>query len=139
MTKKGKELIFISWIKRDGSGTVAIGTPWNDSCDFPKTDDMSYQDEDDFDLNALSLTEKTFIASGFNSFVVKFIGIVHCRLGYRIMLNGSTSIPASLNASSIDKPASISFSASFLEIYFVKELAEERIFPELVRQRTEGV
>lgn len=60
MEKKGKELEFISWIKRDGSGTVPI----NEAEVIPS-------DDDDFELICLSLSEKTFIASGFNSFVVK--------------------------------------------------------------------
>jgi hypothetical protein len=68
---KGKDLIFISWIKRDGSGTVPIGTKWDKDCDFPKTDDMSYEDEHYFEINVLSLSQKTYIATGFNSFVVK--------------------------------------------------------------------
>lgn len=71
-TKKGKELEFISWIKRDGTGTIMIGScEWNSSMDMPKIDDMGYVDDEDFNLTGLSLTEKTFIASGFNSFVVK--------------------------------------------------------------------
>lgn len=69
-TKKGKELEFISWIKRDGSGTVMIGGEW-DKESTPKIDDMSYVDEENFNIACLSLTEKTFIASGFNSFVVR--------------------------------------------------------------------
>lgn len=71
MKKKGKDLEFISWIKRDGSGVIPIGTPWNEDCDFPKVDDMSYEDETKFKLTCLSATERTFIASGFNSFIVK--------------------------------------------------------------------
>lgn len=71
MEKKGHELIFISWIRRDGSGTVNCGTEWNESMDSPKVDDMSYLDDETFTLNCLSLSKQTFIASGFNSFVVK--------------------------------------------------------------------
>jgi len=71
MKKFGKELEFISWIKRDGSGTIAIGGEWNSDMHIPKIDDMSYSDEEVFDVSCLSATEKTFIASGFNSFVVK--------------------------------------------------------------------
>lgn len=70
-TKLGKELQFISWIKRDGSGTAMIGSEWNSSMDLPKIDDMSYLDEEKFNITGLSMTEKTFIASGFNSFVVR--------------------------------------------------------------------
>jgi len=60
MKKLGKELKFISWIKRDGSGTKMV-----------KKKLIELMQEDIFDVNCLSLTEKTFIASGFNSFVVK--------------------------------------------------------------------
>ena len=60
MNKLGKELIFISWIKRDGSGTEKISKKH-----------LNILQEDEFDLTCLSLTEKTYIASGFNSFVVK--------------------------------------------------------------------
>lgn len=68
---QGKNLEFISFIKRDGSGTIPIGTKWDKDCDFPKTDDMSYEDENWFNINQLSLSKQTYIASGFNSFVVK--------------------------------------------------------------------
>ena len=71
MKKLGKELEFISWIKRDGTGTIMIGGEWNSSMDMPKIDDMSYEDDSTFDVNGLSITNKTFIACGFNSFVVK--------------------------------------------------------------------
>lgn len=71
MKKLGKELIFISFIKRDGTGTVMVGGEWNSNMDIPKIDDMGYLDQDVFDVICLSLTEKTFLASGFNSFVVK--------------------------------------------------------------------
>lgn len=69
--KKGKELEFISFIKRDGSGTIAVGTEWDKDKNYPKTDDMSYLDEENYSITTLSLSEKTFIASGFNSWVVK--------------------------------------------------------------------
>lgn len=71
MKKLGKELEFISWIKRDGTGTIMIGEHWDSDCDYPKVDDISYLDNDIFDLSPLSLSKGTFIASGFNSFVVK--------------------------------------------------------------------
>jgi hypothetical protein len=60
MEKLGKELEFISWIKRDGSGTKMV-----------KKKLIEIMQEDTFKVNCLSLTEKTFIASGFNSFVVR--------------------------------------------------------------------
>lgn len=69
--KLGKQLEFISVIKRDGSGVIAIPTQWNENSDYPKVDNMAYLDDDIFTISILSLTEKTYIASGFNSFVVK--------------------------------------------------------------------
>jgi hypothetical protein len=71
MRKLGKELEFISFVKRDGSGTIAVGTEWNDNSDHPKTDDMSYLDGEKFEINRLSITYKTYIASGFNTWVVR--------------------------------------------------------------------
>ena len=59
-TIKGKDLIFISWIKRDGSGTEDVSNK-----------DMSSDDETIFTLNCLSISEKTYIANEFNSYVVK--------------------------------------------------------------------
>ena len=57
---KGKELVFISWIRRDGSGTDEV----------PK-DLIKMMRNDVFDVSCLSMSQKTYIASGFNSFVVK--------------------------------------------------------------------
>ena len=71
MRKKGKNLEFISCIKRDGSGTIKVGTEWNKKNDSPKTDDVSYLDEDYFLLTCLSLKHKTYIANGVNSWIVK--------------------------------------------------------------------
>jgi len=71
MRKLGKELEFISFVKRDGSGVVAVGTEWNSDSEYPKTDDMSYLDDNEFELNVISLTYKTYIASGFNTWVVR--------------------------------------------------------------------
>jgi hypothetical protein len=72
MKALGKELDFISLVKRDGSGTVMVGTEWDaDLSPYPKTDDVSYMDDDTFTLNIISLTHKTYIASGFNTWVVK--------------------------------------------------------------------
>lgn len=68
---KGKKLEFISFIKRDGTGTIMCGTEWNESMPYPKVDDMSYVDEEFFNIRALSLSKGTFIASNFNCFVVK--------------------------------------------------------------------
>ena len=65
MIKKAQELDFISWIKRDGSAAVKV----------PKDmlEDI-LQCNDKFQLNRLSLKHNTYVASGFNSFVVKIIG-----------------------------------------------------------------
>jgi len=70
MIKQGKELKFISLIKRDGSGTIPVGTKWNKESSHPKTDDIRYLDNENFTLITLSLTKKTYIASGFNCWVV---------------------------------------------------------------------
>lgn len=71
MIKLGKELVFISYVKRDGSGTIPVGTEWNIDSAHPRTDDVSYMDDDEFKINALSITHKTFIASGCNTWVVR--------------------------------------------------------------------
>lgn len=60
MKKKGKELEFISCILRDGSGTSSV-----------KDTDMRHLDETVFNLQCLSITQKTWIASEFNSYVVR--------------------------------------------------------------------
>ena len=59
-TKKGHQLEFISRINRDGSGT-----------EKPKQSYIDLMQDDNFKINCLSMTEKTFIASGMSSFVVK--------------------------------------------------------------------
>ena len=60
MKVKGRDLIFISWVHRNGSGTSDVST-----------NDMTYLDDDTFDLNSLSITNKTYIACEFNSYVVR--------------------------------------------------------------------
>jgi hypothetical protein len=60
MKLKGKQLIFISRILRDGSGVV----------DCSKLD-MSNLNDDNFEINCLSITLKTYIATEMNAFVVK--------------------------------------------------------------------
>ena len=67
----GKQLEFISLIKRDGSGTIPVGTPWTTESEHPKTDDMSYLNNEKFTINCLSMTHRTYVASGFNSWVVR--------------------------------------------------------------------
>lgn len=58
---RGRDLIFISWIKRDGSGVEPIN----------RDRDMSDFNDTIFTINCLSITEGTYIASEFNSYVVK--------------------------------------------------------------------
>lgn len=60
MKKLGRELEFISWINRDGSGTKPV-----------TKSHTKLLGGDKFKLYCLSITEKTFIIHGFNSFVVK--------------------------------------------------------------------
>lgn len=61
MKAKGSELIFISRILRDGSGVEMIE---ND-------DQVKHWQKTEFELNCLSITNGTYIASEFNSYVVK--------------------------------------------------------------------
>lgn len=61
MKKFGKDLIFISQIGRDG--TVVYTDISKEYIEMMK--------DDIFRITPLSLSEKTFIASEFNSFVVK--------------------------------------------------------------------
>jgi len=65
MTKKATELIFVSRILRDGSGVQQVTVEQQKQLENAK-----YVDEE-YELNPLSLSNKTFIASGFNSYVVK--------------------------------------------------------------------
>ena len=66
MKKKAHELEFISQIKRDGSGTIPVPE------DYLKSMlENSLMKDEYFTLKCLSLSEKTFIASSFNSFVVR--------------------------------------------------------------------
>jgi hypothetical protein len=66
MEKFAHELEFISQIKRDGSGTKKVSKSYLKTMLTNK-----FCKDEPFNLICLSLTEKTFIASGFNSFVVK--------------------------------------------------------------------
>jgi hypothetical protein len=68
MAKKSKasELVFISRIKRDGSGVVPI------SADEQARLAGSEHVDKTFTTTCLSITNGTYIASGFNSYVVKF-------------------------------------------------------------------
>lgn len=58
MKTKGRDLEFISRIKRDGSGTEPVA-------DSKHLSDVTFQ------LQCLSITKGTWIASEFNCFVVK--------------------------------------------------------------------
>jgi hypothetical protein len=66
MTKKAHELEFISRIKRDGSETVPMT---DEDLEF-HANNLSAMNEK-YKINQLSIGQKTFIASGFNSYVVK--------------------------------------------------------------------
>ena len=63
MNKLGKELEFISWIRRDGTGT-----------DHVEESHIEVMQETNFRMSCLSITYGTYIASEFNSFVVKIKG-----------------------------------------------------------------
>ena len=58
---KGRDLHFISQINKDGSGT----TPLDE-------ESLRILQDEPFVIMSLSLSKKTLIASGFNSFVVRF-------------------------------------------------------------------
>ncbi len=66
MKKKASELEFISQIKRDGSGVTKIKESYTKAMQG-----NILMQNDEFKINCLSISEKTFIASGFNSFVVR--------------------------------------------------------------------
>lgn len=66
MKKKASELIFISQIKRDGSGTSPVPESM-----VKFLCENKFCGEDEYEVIPLSLTMETFIAHGFNSFVVK--------------------------------------------------------------------
>lgn len=66
MKAKAKELIFISWIKRDGSGTLPVPEEMLENMlKNPVCKD------DFFIIKPLSMSHRTFIAIGFNCFVVQ--------------------------------------------------------------------
>ncbi len=66
MKKQAHELEFISEINRDGSGTIPVPESYLKSMLENK-----FMKDEYFDVRCLSLSEKTFIASNFNSFVVR--------------------------------------------------------------------
>lgn len=66
MKKTPSELIFISQINRDGSGTTPLSEKYQKAmAQNPLMIKEKYK------LIQLSMTENTFIAHGFNAFVVK--------------------------------------------------------------------
>lgn len=72
MKKQGKELQFISIIKRDGSGTIPVEGSHN-----------KFLSEETFTLTPLSISHQTYIAHNFNAYVVK-LNPVH---EYQININ----------------------------------------------------
>jgi len=60
MNLQGKELTFISRIVKTGKAVIDV-----------TDEDMSRLDNDTFQINCLSISEQTFIASGFGTYVVK--------------------------------------------------------------------
>lgn len=66
MKKKPSKLDFISQINRDGSGTIPVPKSY-----LKAMHENPYMKDQKLKLTCLSLTHGTFIASGFNSFVVK--------------------------------------------------------------------
>lgn len=65
MKKLASELIFISQIKRDGSGVKKVSKAYQKSMIENRLMNTP------FELHRLSMTEETFIAFNFNCFVVK--------------------------------------------------------------------
>lgn len=66
MKKRPNQLIFISQINRDGSGTTPISESLQKSLS-----ENSLMNAEYYELQQLSISQGTYIASGFNSFVVK--------------------------------------------------------------------
>ena len=66
MKKTPKDLIFISRIKRDGSGVKKVFKK-----DIKHLTENIFASKEEYEINRLSIYEGTYIASGFNSYVVK--------------------------------------------------------------------
>jgi len=66
MTKKPNEMIFISKIKPDGSGTQMVSKR-----ELNMLNKNKCMSETEFNINILSIPEETYIASGFNSYIIK--------------------------------------------------------------------
>ena len=67
MKIKANKLFFISQIQRDGKGVLIIDDEKN------KILQSDIYIDEFYEVNSLSLSNKTYIASGFNSYVVKLI------------------------------------------------------------------
>lgn len=65
MKRYANELIFISRIKRDGTGTIPIQPDEQEELESNIFFDKNLE------LRCLSLTERTYITHGFNSYVVR--------------------------------------------------------------------
>jgi hypothetical protein len=63
---KAKNLVFISRIKRDGSGTAKVFKK-----DIRHLTENMFAKEEDYLVARLSISNDTYIAIGFNSYVVK--------------------------------------------------------------------
>jgi hypothetical protein len=66
MKATAKELEFISQIKRDGSGVKKVPESY-----LRSMLENPLMNNENFKIHCLSLNQKTFIAHGFNSFIVK--------------------------------------------------------------------
>jgi hypothetical protein len=66
MKAYARDLIFISQINRDGIGTTPVEENYIKA--MLENDLMK---DDEFTIHCLSLSKKTYIAMGFNSFVVR--------------------------------------------------------------------
>lgn len=66
MKCKAEDLIFINQISRDGLELIKVTDKT-----LKHMKENRFAREEIFELNTLSLTEETFIASGFNSYIVK--------------------------------------------------------------------
>lgn len=65
-TRKIKELIVLSRINGDGNGTEKVSEK-----EYKQMCENYFSAKEEFILNSLSISNETYIASGFNSFVVK--------------------------------------------------------------------
>jgi len=66
MKKLSSELIFISQINRDGSGTTPVDEEY-----LKFLLENKFSKNNKYRMQCLSMTQGTYIASNFNSFVVK--------------------------------------------------------------------